>query len=78
MTVTAELAAADSVAVMVRLLVPALPSVMLGYDGDRLMTGSGLTSSSMMVAQVLELEAWSANTAPDAEDSVMLKLSLFS
>ena len=75
---TAELAAADSVAVRVRLLVPALPSVMLGYDGDRLMMGSGLTSSSMMVAVVLMLVAKLLNIAPEAEDRVTLKLSLFS
>jgi hypothetical protein len=43
-------AAAESVAVIVRLLVPALPSVIFGYDGDRLMMGSKLTSSSIMVA----------------------------
>ena len=52
MTVTTELAEADRVAVRVRLLVPSLPSVMLGLDGDRLMTGSRLASSSMMVTVV--------------------------
>ena len=75
MTVTAELAAADSVAVMVRLLVPTLPSMMLGLDGDRLMAG-GSASSLVMVAVVLMLLAWSAKTAPDAEDRVNPKNSL--
>ena len=59
-------------------MVPALPSVMLGYNGARLMMGSRLTSLSMMVAVVLMLGAKLLKIAPEAEDSVMPKLSLFS
>ena len=77
MTVTSELAADDSVAVMVRLLVPALPSVILGFDGDRPMIAKG-ASSLVMVAIVWMPVAKLLKFAPEAEGSATIKLSLFS